>query len=145
MNKIRFFGACGALGALVVLGGCVAVPSGPGYSDGGYGGYYSGYPEPIYSSPGPVYVAPPVYFNGGYSSGPRYWGGGRPGYHGGQHPGYGPRHGFVPRPGHAAPPVALPRPGFVPRAAVPVVPVHPGRVPRQLLQPLPSQSSPGGS
>ena len=112
MNKFRFPGYCTALGALVVLGGCVAVPAGPGvYSDGGY---YSGYPETVYAAPAPVVVAPPVYIGGGYSHGPRYWGG-HPGY-------YGPRPGWGGRPGYGPPPVAGPGPGVFARPGVPVVP-----------------------
>ena len=130
MNKIRFLGCCTALGTLVVLGGCVAVPAGPGvYSDGGY---YSGYPGPVYAEPAPVVVAPPVYIGGGYSHGPRYYGG-RPGY-------YGARPGWGGRPGYVAPPVA--RPGFVPRPGVPVP--RPGIPPRNNIRPF-QQQSPGGS
>lgn len=110
MNKIRFLGYCTALGALVVLGGCVAVPAGPAvYSDGGY---YSSYPEPVYAAPGPVVVAPPVYIGGGYSHGPRHWRG-HPGYYG-----HGPRSGWGGRPGYGPPPVARPGHGFLPRPGV---------------------------
>jgi hypothetical protein len=52
--------------ALVGLGGCVAVPVGPGY----YGGY---------EAPAPAYYAPPVYY--GPSIGIGIYGGGR-GYYG---------------------------------------------------------------
>lgn len=45
------------LSVLVVLGGCVAVPVGPGYY-GGSPGYYDA-PAPAYYAP-PVYYGPPI-------------------------------------------------------------------------------------
>lgn len=133
MNKIRFLGYCTALATLVVLGGCVAVPAGPAvYSDGGY---YSGYPGAVYSAPAPVVVAPPVYIGGGYSSGPRYWGG-RPGYY------EPPRHGWGPRAGYGPPPAVRPGPGFVPRPGVPL-PTPQGIGPRYNIRPF-SQEGGGG-
>lgn len=150
MNKIRFLGASTALGALVVLGGCVAVPSGPVYSDG----YYSNYPGTVYSDPAPVYVQPPsVYIDGGYSHGPRYWDGGRwnhgPGPGHGR-PGYGPRHGYGPRPGYVPPPVVrpglgvVPRPGFGARQDGHVAPPPPGTSPRDTRNIRPFSQEPAG-
>jgi hypothetical protein len=55
-----------AVSALVVLGGCVAVPAQPGYYE----------PAPVVYVPAPVYYGPTIRF--GYSRG---WGG--HGYHGG--------------------------------------------------------------
>ena len=45
--------------ALALLGGCVAVPVGPG-DYAGSPGYYA--PAQVYFAPPPVYFAPPVYF-----------------------------------------------------------------------------------
>lgn len=53
----------------LMLSGCVAVPYDP---------YPYSYSYPYYSSPGPVYVAPSVYYGyGGYWGGWRGGGGGR--------------------------------------------------------------------
>ena len=119
MTHIRIAALVATLGGAVVLTGCVA-PGGV-YSDGSYGpGYGPGYSQPYYSDPSPVYVAPPVYVEGGY-----YGGGyrGRPyynndrGYYNGR-PGYvAPRPGFVPRPGFAPGNVAVPRPNPRPPSA----------------------------
>jgi hypothetical protein len=92
MNRIRLLGMSAALGAVVVLSGCVAYPVGPGYS----GAVYS---DPYYVDPGPVYVAPPsVVIGGSYG----YYGG-RSGYYG--RPWYG-------RPGWGRPGFNGPRPGW---------------------------------
>ncbi len=160
MIKIHLYGRYAALGVVVALGGCAAVP-GPGYSDG----YYSSYP-----GSGPVYVQPaPVYIDGGYSSGPRYWDDGR---HYGHRPGYAPqrpiyvpqRPAYVPqRPGYVPQrPAYVPGPGFDPRPGVtpppatgpapeafrgrPPGPQVPGGLPRdpRLIKPFPSESV-GGS
>ena len=58
------------LSALAILGGCVAVPVGPGYASGPPG-YYA--PAPVYYAPPAVY-APSVGF--GFYGGGRGWGGG---------------------------------------------------------------------
>ncbi|HWX02603.1 hypothetical protein [Collimonas sp.] len=75
MKKLLLISA--ALGASLLLGGCVAVPyGGNGYYGGDYygGGYYA---------PAPVYVAPSVDIGFGYYGGwGRGWGGGGRGWGG---------------------------------------------------------------
>jgi len=54
--------------ALALLGGCVAVPVGPGYYGGGYGEAYSGPPAPVYYG-APYYYGPSIgigVYGGGY-------------------------------------------------------------------------------
>jgi hypothetical protein len=58
------------LSAVGMLGGCIAVPVGPGYY-GGPGGYYT---------PAPAYYGPPVYYGPSFGIGIY---GGRGGYRGG--------------------------------------------------------------
>jgi hypothetical protein len=78
MNLVRV--TCVA-SALAVLGGCVAVPVGPGYY-GGSSGYYEA------PAPAPAYYAPPAYYGS-----PAYYGpsigigiyGGRRGYGSGRY------------------------------------------------------------
>ena len=65
MKLIRVTYVVSALAMLTVLGGCVAVPVGPGY----YGG------PPGYYAPAPAYYAPPAYY--GPSIGIGIVGGGR--------------------------------------------------------------------
>jgi len=102
MKHLRILGVGTAVGALIVLGGCVAVPSEPAV----YGGY------PYYGGAGPAYVDIDVY------SAPRYRGY-RP------YPHYAPRHGYGPGYGHRGyrrPPVrAVPVPVPVPQARPPHV------------------------
>ncbi len=112
MNKgiQRFLGWSAIGGALVVLGGCVAVPG--GYVDGGY------YEQPYYgySEPGPVVVNPaPVYIDADVYSRPRYWRGppgyyGRPGWDRDRRPGWGGRPGWSGSRPVPVPPVVAPRP-----------------------------------
>lgn len=64
MKKLLLVSA--ALGASLLLGGCVAVPYG---GNGYYGDYYGG---GGYYAPAPVYVAPSVNVGFGYYGG---WGG----------------------------------------------------------------------
>lgn len=129
MIKIRrLWGVCTVLGGVALLGGCVAVPSGS-----------YGYSEPYYVDPGPVVVQPNVYIDGTYYSRPRYpypYYYGRHGYY--PHPGH-PRSGWGPRPG------ALPTPAPSARSgggvAGTVVPVPPGRSPREINRMLMSPDS----
>jgi len=67
MNLVRV--TC-VVSALAVLGGCVAVPVGPGYY-GGSSGYYET------PAPAPAYYAPPAYY--GPSIGIGFYGGRRGG------------------------------------------------------------------
>ncbi|CAN7453431.1 hypothetical protein LJR290_002941 [Variovorax sp. LjRoot290] len=137
MNRIRLLGTCLALGGVALLGGCVAYPAGS-----------YGYSEPYYVDPGPAVVQPNVYIDGSYYSRPRYpYYYGRPGYYD-----YGPRHGYAhpvpvpvprpgvgPRPGAGARPDAGARPGG--GVAGNIVPVPPGRSPREINQMLTSPDS----
>jgi hypothetical protein len=54
------------LSAVAMLGGCIAVPVGPGYYGGA--GYYDG---PRYYAPAPVYYGPPVSLGIGIGGGGR--------------------------------------------------------------------------
>lgn len=111
MNPSRTAALSIALGGLLVLGGCVAVPAGsPVYADNSYPVYSGGYAG-VYQEPYPVYSAPPVVLgiSGGYVNEPRYYGP-APGYYG--RPGYGPRPGYAPRPGYGPRPGIAPRPGY---------------------------------
>lgn len=78
----------GALSALLLLGGCVAVPY-DGYGDEySYGGGYTPYGtvDGAYVGSAPVYVAPSVSLGFGYSNygySPYRWGNGWHGGHGG--------------------------------------------------------------
>ena len=132
MTNIRIAALTAALGGVVLLSGCVA-PGGV-YSDG----YDPGYGQPYYSDPSPVYVAPPVYVEGGYYGrgyrGNPYYG--NRGYYNGR-PGYVP-----PRPGYA-PGGSVPRPGFGVRPTPPVArPTAPRGVPPPVFVP-PSSRGPG--
>jgi hypothetical protein len=125
MQRIRVLGTSLALGGIVLLGGCVAVPGDPYYS--------GGYSDPYYADP--VVVPAPVYIQGGgYYEQRRPYYGGRP-YYDGRRPGY-PYPGVRPtypttRPpwGGGRPPVAVvPRPGA---GGVPgITPSQPQQMPR---------------
>ena len=112
MKNIRSLGTVAAVGVLLTLGGCVAVPGGPVYSDG----YYSNYPSNVYVEPAPVYI------NGGYSRGPGYWGGRNPNYYPGYAPGYRPGYRSPPVRGVRPGPAVVPRPGWGGRPGVGVPP-----------------------
>ncbi|RST56400.1 hypothetical protein [Variovorax sp. MHTC-1] len=130
MIKMRLLGTCLALGGAALVGGCATYPAGS-----------YGYADPYYVDPGPVYVQPNVYIDGGYYSRPRYPYYGRPGY-------YGPRHGYAhpgrgpgPRPGAGV--VPRPRPGARDGGGVAgnIVPIPPGRSAREINQMLTSPDS----
>jgi len=109
MKHLRILGVGTAVGAMIVLWGCVAVPSDPGY-----GGY------PYYGGAGPAHVDIDVYSAPryrGYRPHPYY----APGY--GYGPGYGYR-GYQRRPPVRAVPVPVPVP--VPQARPPHVRPPPG-------------------
>lgn len=149
MKTVRFTGILLSIGAVALLAGCVGVPTGPVYSNGGYdagyssGGYapgYGGYATPYYADPAPIVVAPPVYIQGGgYYGRPGYdprrrdYRDTRPGWNQRDtRPGWNQRPGFVPG-GVARPDVRPSRPGVVPHAptAAPGVFITPNEAIRQ--------------
>jgi hypothetical protein len=75
-ENMKIIGVSLIASALVALGGCVAVPAGPGYYEA----------APAYYAPAPAYYAPSVYFGpsigfGAYRGGRGYGRGGGRGHH----------------------------------------------------------------
>ncbi|MEJ8855288.1 hypothetical protein WKW79_11950 [Variovorax robiniae] len=96
MKRIHPAGLALALGGLLTLGGCVAVPVD--------GSYTTTYPYAYSYGYGVPYAAPWLYVGGAYYGGccygrPYGWYGGRYPYYGGR-PFYGYGHGYAARPGY---------------------------------------------
>ncbi|MEJ8845931.1 hypothetical protein [Variovorax rhizosphaerae] len=93
-TRMHHAGLALALGGLLALGGCVAVPA-----DGGYVAAYPAYPYVDSYTYGGPYLAPWLYVGGGYYGGCCYR---RPyGYaYRGARPFYGYGHGYAARPGY---------------------------------------------